>query len=549
MVIGRYHYLIDEYYRAWFFHHPEKAVDLGVPGYADRLAPYGDDDSAALVRLHEKLLDAIDEMDQAALDEDQRIDVELMQGQALIERKQLLEQDWRVCDPSRYLPVYAIYQLTVREVKDPGAAFKARLAAIPEYLRGARTHLLIAPERIPALWLSGAVEEAEFGAHYFRELTHHPRLQNYNLDSLLEQAALALEEFAHFLVKELAVTAQGEVACGRDLFETLLRYRHGLDITADQLHAFGERLYQEIQTQLRDVTRQLRGDEDVAALTTQIRQRYAVQGNLLGQYRDKMLAARQFVKTRELVSLPEAESLSVIETPQFMRHRIPFAAYWDPMPTDPKQQGIYYVTLPRDGQSAAEHNLLELQHTCVHEAWPGHHLQFVTANRNPKTRSVPRLINTSATLYEGWALYCEQLMVEQGFLSAPESAFVLLKDRLWRALRVVLDVELHTRRTSLADAAKKMEAVLGFSHEQAMAELSWYSQSPTVPMGYATGWALINQARQQVLMQAPPLGLRDFHDQLLASGSIALPTVLRRQFGEPFWQTVRHDTFAIAKTQ
>jgi uncharacterized protein (DUF885 family) len=548
MVIGRYNYLIDEYYRAWFYHHPEKAVDLGVPGYADRLAPYGDDDSAALVRLHEKLLAAIDEMDQTALDEDQRIDVELMQGQALIERKQLLEQDWRECDPSRYLPVNAIYQLTVREVKDPRAAFTARLAAIPEYLRGARTHLLIAPERIPALWLSGAVEEAEFGARYFRELTHHPRLQNYNLDKLLEQAALALEEFAHFLAKELAPAAQGDVACGRGLFETLLRYRHGLDISADQLHAFGERLYQEIQTQLRQVTRQLRGDEDVSAMNAQIRHHYAAHGNLLSQYRDKMLAARQFVKTRELVSLPEAESLTVIETPQFMRHRIPFAAYWDPMPTDPKQQGIYYVTLPRDGQSAGEHNLLELQHTCVHEAWPGHHLQFVTANRNPTTRSVPRLINTSATLYEGWALYCEQLMVEQGFLSAPESTFVLLKDRLWRALRIVLDVELHTRHLSLTDAAKKMESVLGFSHEQAMSELYWYSQSPTVPMGYATGWALINQARQQLLAPNQTLDLQGFHDRLLACGSIALPTVLRRQFGESLWQSVRQHTFAVPNT-
>ena len=545
MVIGRYHSLLDEYYRAWFFHHPEKAVDLGVAGYADRLAPYGDDDYAALVRLHEKLLDAIEEMDLTALDEDQRIDVGLMQGQAFIERKQLLEQDWRVCNPTRYLPVNAIYQLTVREVNDPGAAFKARLTAIPEYLRGARTHLLIAPERIPAMWLRAAVEEAEFGARYFRELTHHPHLQNYNLGRLLDHAALALEEFAHFLVQELATAAQGEFACGRELFEILLRYRHGLDISADQLHAFGERMYKEIQTQLRQVTHQLRGDEDVAAMNLQLREQYAVHENLLGQYRDKMLAARQFVKTRELVSLPDAESLSVIETPQFMRHRIPFAAYWDPMPTDPKQHGIYYVTLPRDPQSAGEHNLLELQHTCVHEAWPGHHLQFVTANRNSKTRSAPRLINPSATLYEGWALYCEQLMVEQGFLSAVESAFVVLKDRLWRALRIVLDVELHTRRISLSEAVKKMETVLGFSHEQAMGELYWYSQSPTVPMGYATGWALINQARQQRLSQDPSLDLRGFHDQLLACGSIALPTVLRRQFGESFWQSVRQQAFAL----
>ena len=204
MVQGHYSYLIDEYYRAWFYHHPEKAVDLGVEGYADRLAPYGDDDTSALIVLHEKLLGAIDEIDLATLDEDQRIDVELMRGQALLERAQLLQQDWRLINPSRYLPINAIYQLTVRQVKDPALAFRSRLQAIPEYLRGARTHLSIAPARIPPNWLRAAVEEAEAGARYFRDLTHHLHLQSYNFDTLLDQVALAVEDYVRYLVHDLA---------------------------------------------------------------------------------------------------------------------------------------------------------------------------------------------------------------------------------------------------------------------------------------------------------------------------------------------------------
>jgi len=544
MVQAHYSYLIDEYYRAWFYHHPEKAVDLGVAGYADRLAPYGDDDTSALIVLHEKLLSAIDEMDLATLDEDQRIDVELMRGQALLERAQCLQQDWRRMDPSRYLPVNAIYQLTVRQVKDPATAFRARLQVIPAYLRGARTHLSIAPARIPPTWLRAAITEAAAGARYFRDLTHHPHLQSYNLDALLEQAALAVEDYAHYLAHELAPKAHGSFACGRSLFELGLRYRHGLDITAEQLHAFGQRLYLQVEDQLRAVTRQLRGDDDIAAMTAQIRSRYATRGDLLGHYREKMLAARQFVQTHDVVSLPEKESLSVIATPPFMQHRIPFAAYHDPMPTDPEQHGIYYVTLPRDAESAREHNLLELAHTCVHEAWPGHHLQFVTANRRERSRSVPRLINTSATLYEGWALYSEQLMVEQGYLRAPESQFVLLKDRLWRALRIMLDVELHCRGATLEDSAQKMQTALDFTRDQAMGELYWYSHAPTVPMGYATGWALINAVRARVQADNPQIPLREFHDQLLSVGSIALPLVVQRTLGEATWQAVRKQVFS-----
>ena len=74
---------------------------------------------------------------------------------------------------------------------------------------------------------------------------------------------------------------------------------------------------------------------------------------------------------------------------------------------------------------------------------------------------------------------------------------------------------------------------------QAMADLSWYTQAPTVPMGYATGWALINTSRSRLQAITPDFSLRDFHDQLLAAGSIGLPWVIRRAFGEPFWNSVR----------
>ncbi|UCE88378.1 MAG: DUF885 family protein, partial [Pseudomonadota bacterium] len=154
------------------------------------------------------------------------------------------------------------------------------------------------------------------------------------------------------------------------------------------------------------------------------------------------------------------------------------------------------------------------------------------------------LLNASATCYEGWALYCEQLMQEQGFLDAPESRFVLLKDRLWRALRIVIDVELHTGGLSVAEAAERMQRRLGFTREQAMADLTWYSQSPTVPMGYAVGWALINATRERVQAAEPAFALKSFHDRLLGAGTIALPLGLRAAFGEPLWKDVQRSVFA-----
>jgi uncharacterized protein (DUF885 family) len=535
--------LIDSYYQAWFRFHPEKAVDLGIEGYSHLLTPCDDDQIGALISLNEKLLASADELDASTLSPAERLDVHLVYGGALLEMERLAEQDWRRCDPARFLPINAIYQLTVRSVKDLQHALTSRLRAIPGYLREARTFLREEPEQIPALWLESAVTEARVGAAYFRELRQHPQFGEYQLEAELEEAAHAVEEYAAFLERDLGPQAQGDFACGHEYFDMLLRYRHGLSLTADDLHMFGQRLFDTTLAKLKAETRRLRGDEDVQALTRQIQAEHPAAADLLAAYQQGMEAARDFVTQQRLVSMPQVENLKVIETPAFLRHHIPFAAYLQPAPQDPQQQGWYYVTPASSEEALGEHNFASLPYTCVHEAWPGHHCQFVTANSNAVASSLPRLSNPSATLYEGWALYCEQLMQEQGFLQAPESRFVLLKDRLWRALRILLDVELHTRGLELAEAAQHMQTALGFTHEQAMADLTWYTRAPTVPMGYATGWALINAARERLRQNETGFDLAGFHDQLLAEGSVALPFVMRTQFGDAFWEDIRQDVF------
>lgn len=537
--------LIAEYYRVWFRFHPETAVELGVPGYAGLLRPYDDDDVGALAALHEKALAGLEALDPDWLDPDRAIDARLLAAQALIEHHELLERDWRRRDPQRYLPVNAIYQLTVLPVADFAAAFAARVGQVPVYLRGARAHLLDMPELVPPVWLESAAASAAAGADYLRTLDRHPRVLRHfphrQIREALERAARAVQDYGHFLEREIGPRAQGGFACGREQFERLLSGRHGLSVDAHRLHAFGVRLFEQTRQDLETVTRELRADGDQQALWARICAEHAEPGALLNAYRAQMQAARAFVARHDLVTLPVRECLDVVETPGFLRHHIPFAAYMPPTPDDPEQQGYYYVTLPDDPSALAEHNHPGLMHTCVHEAWPGHHLQFVTANLSPAGRSLPRLVNASATFYEGWALYCEQLMQEQGFLGRPEQRFILLRDRLWRALRVQLDVELQTRGLGVEAAADRMQNALGLPRAQVLADLRWYTRSPAVPMGYAAGWALLNAARARLVPER--MALKDFHDRLLGAGSIGLPWVLRRVFGADLCRAVEADVF------
>ena len=220
--------LVADYYRAWFNFHPEAAVDVGVPGHEARLAPYDDAAMGALASLHEMLLCGLDELDEQALDAERRLDYRVLRGATVIEHHALLEQDWRHRDPVRFLPVNAIYQLTVRPVADLAAALSGRLAAIPDYLRGARTHLGEMPELIPPLWLNSALAEAQAGAEFIRTLPQFPLVaqafpNTARLTALVDEAARALVNFAHHLEVEIGPRAAGDFACGREHFERLLR--------------------------------------------------------------------------------------------------------------------------------------------------------------------------------------------------------------------------------------------------------------------------------------------------------------------------------------
>ena len=528
--------LVKNYYQSWFRYHPEQAVSVGEPGYEDHLRPYSDDDIGALITLNESLLSALLEMDSSELTENEKMDFNILYSATTNELHELLERDWRYCNPEAFLPVNAIYQLLTRPIDNFHAAFKHRLQEIPSYLRGAKTFLKQKPELIPEVWLESAIAQGKAGVGFLLNLEQHPvvikkfdnprRMHEYS-----EEASHALKDFVSFLEKELRPLAKGDFACGRKTFDRLIKEIHFLDLDADQLHKFGEDLFSQTRQQLDE----LLAGKNLDQLMSVIKSDKPSANQLMDKYRKSMQQALAFIRDKDLVSVPESQHLSVVETPEFLKHEIPFAAYDDPTRSDPEQQGYYYVSVPDNDAGLEEHNNISIDLTSVHEAYPGHHLQFSTANLTPGANSLVRVLNATSTFYEGWALYCEGLMVEQGYLNKPEHKIVMLRDRLWRALRIMIDVEIHTRGLSIDDAAQKLCDELGFEAEQANAELNWYSFAPSVPMSYATGWALISTLRE-IMEQTDSFELKKFHDDLLSAGSVALPLVMQQRFGKESFQ-------------
>jgi uncharacterized protein (DUF885 family) len=162
--------------------------------------------------------------------------------------------------------------------------------------------------------------------------------------------------------------------------------------------------------------------------------------------------------------------------------------------------------------------------TSVHEGYPGHHLQFACANRHP---SIARLLaaDHAHELVEGWAHYCEQLMYEQGFTSGPEVRFVQLEDMVWRACRVIIDIELCSGRMRFGDAVDMLVAEAGMPRPQAEAEVRRYTYTPGYQLSYLYGKHLLLQLRQRRMrQQGAAFDLRDFHDRVLYAGALPAAT-------------------------
>jgi uncharacterized protein (DUF885 family) len=549
--------LCGSYYHAWFRYHPEEAVESGINDYANLLRSYKDDDIGALISLNQKMLSAMDEINIDDLEEVRQMDYRIMQGAIRIELHDLEENDWRYRNPIDYVPVNAIYQLLIHPGENVHQAMKHRLEKIPEYLRGAKVLLSQHPERVVRQWAQTARDIAFAGTDFVRNLERHPLITEKftnpaRLQPLIDAAAIALNDFAGYLESDIMPKAQGKFASGVYRFDRLINERHFLETDAQSILNFGEKLAEDTRKKLLDLSEKICGEADINRALQEIRKQHPEASDLLNSYRQQMQTAHAWLADADIITMPEKQSLKVRQTPEFLRCIIPFAAYEPPLPQDRDQHGLYYVTTTSSENLLAEHNYFSIDLTSVHEAFPGHHLQFVLANHYNNT-NVTRILHTSASMYEGWALYCEQLAFEQGLFNKNEHRFILLRDRLWRALRIIIDVKMHTGQCGFHDAVSLLVNNLGFDVSQAQSEISWYSHSATTPLCYAIGREIILKTREIVMRQDSDLTekekLKDFHDKLLSQGSIALPLVIKSVFGESVWREVHDEIFLMTKTE
>jgi uncharacterized protein (DUF885 family) len=157
-----------------------------------------------------------------------------------------------------------------------------------------------------------------------------------------------------------------------------------------------------------------------------------------------------------------------------------------------------------------------------HESYPGHHLQALKAQENPRPF---RKVYNSPVFSEGWGLYTEELMYETGFFKKPElTRLTQLRLRLWRAARIILDVKLHTGQITYEDARQFLVDKVGFEASSTAGEVNIYIFRPSYAIAYVVGFAQIMELREEYKQRrGRDFDLREFHDQLLTQGAMPIP--------------------------
>jgi uncharacterized protein (DUF885 family) len=195
------------------------------------------------------------------------------------------------------------------------------------------------------------------------------------------------------------------------------------------------------------------------------------------------------------------------------------------------QRGLFWVTpIDKSNPTAAReqlagHSRAAIEVRTLHEGYPGHHLQLCIGNR---LKSRVRRIFGTAVFVEGWALYCEEMMKKEGFYTGKKTELIQLKDQLWRACRVVIDVRLHNGEFSFEEAVEMLVKTAGLERINAEAEVRRYSQSPTQPMSYLIGKIEVEGLKRDFIRKFPQISLKAFHDRLLSYGSVPI-TLVRKQ--------------------
>ena len=492
-------------------------------------------------------------VDEKSLTLEDRADLAIIHDQislALLELQSI--QSYRH-NPTLYVELIgnALYSPYVLEYADKATRYRhiiSRLKAIPSFIERAQMNLASAPE----IWTKVAISENDGNIALIEEEIRKqaPEELRASYDEAAGPALDSLHRLKKFLESDL-IGRTTDWRLGSSKYGQKFRYVIATDQPPDQVLAAAEADMKTTRDEMFRIASQLNGNHgnssDVNATIKRaldaIATRHATPENYFADARRDLDEARQFVREKDLLTMPARDNLRVIETPEFMRGIYSVGGF-NPAPAlEPSLGAFYWITpIPpswppeRVESKLREYNFYGLKILTIHEAMPGHYVQFEYANDvQPPLRRVLRAVFGNGPYVEGWAVYATDFMLETGYLNhSPELRLTFLKHQLRVLANTILDVRLHTKSMTDQQALDLMINDGFQEREEATGKLQRAKLSSAQLPTYYVGWRDWKRLRSRVQTEkGAAYSLKGFHESALREGAVPLPVLSRLFTGKP----------------
>lgn len=530
--------LIDRFLVDYNSFYPHNAsFILGIHDY-DGLVP--DFSPASVDSFRAKLVSYGEELkstvDYAALDNQAQFDYKIVE--AHIEFEKLRHGSLRFFERNPIMPYLYIFDVSNFLKRNYGPlegrveALCRHLEATPALLEQLQAKL---DQNLPDSMVAIALEAfGGFAKYYHTDLPIVPELTDEALAERLrvaaDLAANALDRYVEFF-KAMPKSSENNFAIGPDNYQAMLKWGDGVELTLEEVYQAGLADLAENQAAIKEICAQLNPDLPFQKVIEQVSAVHPPNDKVVSTTRDYLEGIRDHLKTADLIDLPTEMLCIVAETPAFMRWIFADMETPGPFETVANEAHFYITPANPEWPPAQQENWLSrfndytIQIFSMHEAYPGHYLQHLHARKSHS--EVARNL-TSYAFIEGWAHYCEQMMMEEGYGKEDPTEYLKLwlaqrQEALVRDCRYLCSIGLHTQGWTQEQAYR-------FYQENAWMEditaLKEAQRSTFDPGGlyYTLGKRMFYKLRQDYQAeQGDNFNLRQFHNRCLAYGMPQIP--------------------------
>jgi len=539
---AEYEAVAEEYVKTYLAAHPLQGTALGLHEYDGKISDYSrlalDAELSRLRRFDDRLA----KFDPSKLTQRQSIDLRILQ--AAVKRDLFEMQDMSVFErnPMIYAragDVNVYIKRNFAPLEDRVRSLVAIESQIPNILIAARTNL---EEKVPKPFVELAIQIARGSADFLKKdlVAAVSGLKDEQLRIAFQaanrRAATGLSDYATWLERDKLPKATLDFALGEEKFRRLLAQTELVDLPPQKILEIGMAQLKAEQEAFAEAAKKIDPNKPAIDVFKQIQGEHPASDKLIPDIAKDLDKLRKYVVSRRLVGVPSEIRAKVKETPQYLR-ATSFASMDTPGPFEKRATEAYYYVTPTEEDWPEKEkqewltafNYYTSDVTSIHEVYPGHYVQFLHLNASPASK-VEKIFGSYAFI-EGWAHYCEKMMIDEGFGNPSGSTpseedvkrvakyrMAQADEALLRLCRLCVSIKVHTQNMSIDGATKFFQENCYYQEKPARQEAMRATFDPGY-LNYTLGKLQILKLRDDYKAQeSDDFSLQKFHNELLSHG-------------------------------